>query len=121
MFGISDRPECIPDDTGFKTYKKDRSYLYQAGSGGKLYFFAFLKNAQATTHLSIPKYTIEDEKAAIDQFGGDVLLPGLTFGDIYDKRRSAVLTPLQEYVLERCFHKRGILIGDAFHKVCSGP
>jgi len=92
---------------------------YQAGRAGKLYFFAFSKNPQVTIGKDIHRYTAEDEKAFVDAQRDDVLFPGLTFGDLYQKRRAAVLVPLQEYVLEKCFYKRAVLIGDSFHKVCS--
>jgi len=118
MFGISDRPEDVPDGCGYKTYHKKRSYLFQAGSGGKLYFFAFSKNPKVTIDNDIYRYTAKDEKAFVDAQGHDILFPGLTFGDLYRKRRAAALVPLQEYVLEKCFYKRAVLIGDSFHKVC---
>lgn len=114
MFGIAECPESMPKDTGFKSYHK---YLCQAGREGKLYFFAFIKNENQTVNHSIPRYTIEDEQAVVGEYGADILRPGLTFGDIYNQRRHAVLVPLQEYVLEKCFYKRAILIGDSFHKV----
>lgn len=117
MFGISDRPEGVPDGRGYKTYHKNRSYLYQAGRGGKLYFFAFSKNPEVTIDKDILRYTSEDEKTLVDIQCDDVLFPGLTFGDLHRKRRTAVLVPLQEYVLEKCFYKRVVLIGDSFHKV----
>ncbi|CAG7984872.1 unnamed protein product [Penicillium salamii] len=113
MFGIAECPESMPKDTGFKSYHK---YLCQAGREGKLYFFAFIKNENQTVNHSIPRYTIEDEQAVVGEYGADILRPGLTFGDIYNQRRHAVLVPLQEYVLEKCFYKRAILIGDSFHK-----
>ncbi|PLB47722.1 FAD/NAD(P)-binding domain-containing protein [Aspergillus steynii IBT 23096] len=116
LFGIADQPEGTTEHVGYKKYVRNRSYIYQSGRGGKLYFFAFFKNPQVTKHQSIPKYTAQDEKDAVTEAANDVLLPGVTFADVYEKRRIAVLTPLQEYVLQRCFHKRAILIGDAFHK-----
>ncbi|KAJ6170735.1 Monooxygenase FAD-binding [Penicillium canescens] len=116
MFGIADCPEGIPKETGFKSYHKNRSYLCQSGREGKFYFFAFIKNKHKTVNQSIPRYTAEDEQAVVDDYGADILRPGVTFGDIYKRRRQAVLVPLQEYVLEKCFYKRAVLIGDAFHK-----
>ncbi|CAG8178090.1 unnamed protein product [Penicillium salamii] len=116
MFGIADCPESMPKETGFKSYHKNRSYLCQAGCEGKFYFFAFIKNGHQTVNHSIPRYTIEDEQAVVDEYGADILRPGLTFGDIYNRRRHAVIAPLQEHVLEKCFYKRAILIGDSFHK-----
>lgn len=119
MFGIADCPEGMPTETGFKSYHKNRSYLCQSGRGGKFYFFAFMKNSQITVSQSIPRYTAEDEKVVINDYGADILRPGLTFGEIYKRRRHAVLVPVQEYVLDACFYKRAILIGDSFHKVCT--
>jgi 2-polyprenyl-6-methoxyphenol hydroxylase-like FAD-dependent oxidoreductase len=119
MFGISDCPEDIPKETGFKSFHKNHSYLCQSGREGKFYFFAFIKNPQKTVGRSIPRYTADDERAVVDDYGEDIIRPGLTFSDIYQRRRHAVLVPLQEYVLDRCFYKRAILIGDSFHKVCS--
>ncbi|RHZ50362.1 hypothetical protein CDV55_100612 [Aspergillus turcosus] len=116
MFGIADCPEDIPKETGFKSYHKNRSYLCQSGREGKFYFFAFIKNPQKTVGRSIPRYTAEDERAVVDEYGEDIIRPGVTFGNIYKRRRHAVLVPLQEYVLDRCFYKRAILIGDSFHK-----
>ncbi|KAF7183628.1 hypothetical protein CNMCM7691_003907 [Aspergillus felis] len=116
MFGISDCPEDIPKETGFKSFHKNHSYLCQSGHEGKFYFFAFIKNPQKTVGRSIPRYTADDERAVVEEYGEDIIRPGLTFRDIYQRRRHAVLVPLQEYVLDRCFYKRAILIGDSFHK-----
>jgi hypothetical protein len=118
-FGISDCPEDIPKETGFKSFHKNHSYLCQSGREGKFYFFAFIKNPQKTVGRSIPRYTADDERAMVDEYGEDIIRPGLTFSDIYQRRRHAVLVPLQEDVLNRCFYKRAILIGDSFYKVCS--
>lgn len=117
MFGIADRPEGMGNDCGYKTYHKQRSYLYQSGREGKMYFFAFSKNPEVTIDHEIPRYTAEDANAMAKTQGNDILFPGLTFGDLYQRRRNAVLVPLQEYVLDKCFYKRVILIGDSFHKV----
>lgn len=117
MFGIADRPEGTANDRGYKTYHKQRSYLYQTGREGKMYFFAFSKNPEVTIDQEIPRYTAEDQNAMAKTQGNDILFPGLTFGDLYQRRRNAVLVPLQEYVLDKCFYKRAILIGDSFHKV----
>jgi hypothetical protein len=118
MFGIADYQDGIPNETGSKSYHKNRSYLCQSGREGKFYFFVFIKNKQKTVHQSIPRYTVEDEQAVVDEYGEDIIRPGVTFGDVYKRRRHAVLVPLHEYVLDKCFYKNAILIGDSFHKVC---
>ncbi|KAF9887790.1 hypothetical protein FE257_009596 [Aspergillus nanangensis] len=81
MFGISDRPDGFQDDHGYKTFKNNHSYLYQAGGGGKLYWFAFFKNPIKTTLDLIPQYTTEDAENLAAEYADDVLYQGLTFGD----------------------------------------
>jgi hypothetical protein len=60
MFGISKRPEGVPGDIGWKTFYHNRSYLYQGGRDGKIYFFAFFKDPETTVYTSIPRHTTED-------------------------------------------------------------
>lgn len=50
-------------------------------------------------------------------YASDPLWPGTRLGDLYERSMSCVLVPLEEYVLEKCYYKRAILIGDSFHKV----
>ncbi|KAJ5111143.1 hypothetical protein N7532_001678 [Penicillium argentinense] len=117
IFGIGKRPEGITDYASFKCFHKGRSYLISAGPDNKLYFFAFFKNSATTTHRAIPRYTSEDANALAAKFASDPLFNGITFGQIYQRIANAVLVPLEEYVLKKCFYKRAILIGDSFHKM----
>ncbi|KAG2419447.1 hypothetical protein HFD88_004243 [Aspergillus terreus] len=105
LFGISQRPDGVPDEHGFKTFQEGRSYLYQSGLGGKLYWFLFIKNPEVTIHHSIPRYSAENTKDVVEKYAGDILLPGLTPGDLYKLRVNAVLVPVEEFVLDRCFTK----------------
>ncbi|KAE8411373.1 hypothetical protein BDV36DRAFT_301905 [Aspergillus pseudocaelatus] len=49
---------------------------------------------------------VHNEKDSVAEIGDDIPLPGLIFGDVYERRQSADLTPLREYVLDKCFYKR---------------
>ena len=118
IFGILDRPEGLPENSAFRASHKNRSYLCQTDRAGNFFFFAFSKRKDdAAVSGSKQRYTSDDEKEAVAQYGNDAILPGLRFKDIYARRRLATLVPVQEYVLETCFYKRAILIGDSFHKV----
>lgn len=119
MFGISNRPEGVPDNKSFKCYHRGRSYLTSSGKDGKLYWFAFVKNPDLTIHTSIPRYTTQDEEDLAAEIADDPLFLDITFKDLYNSRMASVLVPLEEFVLKRCFYKRAILIGDSFHKVRS--
>lgn len=120
LFGISDSIsiDTIKTTPSFKVYKDHRSYLFQAAPDGKMWWFAFVKNDTKTIGPDMPRYTDDDEKALVEKIADDVLCEGgLTFGDVHRKRLYSVLVPLEEYVLERCFCKRVVLLGDSFHKV----
>lgn len=117
MFGISKRPTGIPENVAFKAFHKNRSYLCSSGLENKMYFFGFFKNSEITTHRAIPRYTADDAKLIAAEYGNDAVADNLTFGDLYERQMNCVLVPLEEFVLEKCFYKRAVLIGDSFHKV----
>lgn len=117
MFGISQDIESIKEDEGFKAFHDKRSYLYQGGPGGKVYWFFFLKNKTRTIRNDIPRYNKDDEKFIANKYASDSVGRGLTFGDLYQQRQTAVFVPLEEYVLRSPFYKRVILVGDSYHKV----
>lgn len=92
-------------------------YLYQGGPLDKTYWFAFFKNEERVAGDDVPRYTPEQEEALAEKYANDILFNGLTFGDLWQRRVQSSLVPLEEYVLERCYHRRVVLIGDSFHKV----
>lgn len=118
MFGISKRPEGTPDNMFYKAFHQNRSYLCVSGPGGKMYFFGFFKNPEVTVHDAIPRYSMNDARILATKYHMDTVFHNTTFGDLYEQQLSCVLVPLEEYVLEKCFYKRAVLIGDSFHKVC---
>lgn len=83
-----------------------------------MYYFAFFKNPETVIQKAIPRYTAADAKSLAAEYTNDPLFHGVTFGDLYEQQKSCGLVSLEEYVLEKCFYKRGILIGDSFHKAC---
>lgn len=117
LFGISTRPKGYPGDNSVHGFHEGRSYFFTAGADNKLYFFVFQKNPRTTFYNEIPRYTQEDIDALVAECAKDALMPGVNFIEIYAQAKTAVMVPLQEYVLEKCFYKRSVLIGDSFHKV----
>lgn len=101
----------------YKTFMVNRSYVYQGGPDGKTYWFVFFKNDQKYTFPNIPRYSVADEKEFVGRFSNDLLHEDLSFGQVYNLRICSALVPLEEFVLEKCFYKRLILCGDAYHKV----
>lgn len=117
IFGILDRPEGLPENSAFRASHKNRSYLCQTDRRGNFFFFAFSKRKEDAAFALNQRYTSEDEREAVAEYGNDAVFSGLKSKDVYARRSLATLVPLQEYVLDKCFYKRAILIGDSFHKV----
>lgn len=65
----------------------------------------------------IPRYTEEDKEILLAKYKDDVIVPGVTLGDLYRKQLRTGLVPLEDYTLNRCFARRIVLLGDSFHKV----
>jgi 2-polyprenyl-6-methoxyphenol hydroxylase-like FAD-dependent oxidoreductase len=103
--------------TAYLAFQYNRAYTYLPTDSGRAYFLGFFKNPAKTVNDAIPRYSDEDEVEDVAAHANDIIVPGLTFGDLYKRRTRSTLVPLQEYLLEKCFYKRVVLIGDAVHKV----
>lgn len=117
FFGICKRPQEIRETFGFKTFNQGRSYLCVTGPDDKMYYFGFFKTTDTNTLEEIPRYTADDAKKLVAEYADDVIYNGVTLGHLQARSTNLAMVPVEEYVLEKCFYKRAILIGDAFHKV----
>lgn len=114
---MSARPKDFQDGVSLKSYHKGRSYLCSAGVRSKVYWFLFVKNAEVAVHKNIPRFSKEDADSIAQSFADDSLSGELKFNDLLKTSDSKVVVPIEEFVLEKNFYKRAILIGDSFHKV----
>lgn len=96
---------------------QNRNYFCAGGTDGQFYWFAFAKNEKSTRGSSILRYTEEDKESLAATLKDDTIKPGLTFGDLYASQTTSTLVPIEEGLLERCFHGRIVLTGDSWHKV----
>lgn len=117
MFGTSVAPKNTLEDQAFKNYRHGRSYLCSGGKNNKLYWIAMFRLDQKTQGSSIPRYTQEERDALAAIYKDDLIKPGVTFGDLYHEQLTSALVPLEEGVLETCFYRRMVLMGDSWHKV----
>lgn len=117
LFGISNAPEGIPPDQAFKCVGEGHNYLCSAGPNSTLYWFLPFKNEQKTQGKAIPRYKEDDLKRIVTLARNDIVKPGLTFGDIYDRRIRVSIVPIEEGILKHSFYKRMVLLGDSWHKV----
>jgi hypothetical protein len=110
-------PNGMVEDQAIKNYRQGRSYLCAGGREGKLYWLAMIKNDHKTQGVNIPRYNDQDRDIFAAMCEADLVIPGVTFGDIYKRQLASALVPLEEGVLEECFYKRIVLVGDSWHKV----
>ena len=59
----------------------------------------------------------EATNALVNKYKDDKIWPGLTFGDLYINSVYSTGIPLEEFVLEKCFYKNILLLGDSFRKL----
>lgn len=117
VFGISRAPDGTISDEGFKCFRKGRNYLCAAGPNGTLYWILMFKNKEKLQGTAIRRYTEQDLDRLLDLARDDIVKPGISFGDIFDRRIRASIVPIEEGILEQCFYKRVVLLGDSWHKV----
>jgi hypothetical protein len=116
IFGLSEASKGVESEA-FKGYKAGRSYLCSHGKGGILYWVALFKNGKETQGKAIAQYTTEDCDKLAARYANDIIKPGVTLGDLYQKAKATALVPLEQGVLSTCFYHRMVLVGDSWHKV----
>lgn len=92
------------------------SYMTATGPEGRLYWFLF-QSIPDTCSRDLPRWTKQDEEELASQHMNDHITHGISFGDVYSRRRATAMVPLEEHVFTRWYFKRIITLGDAAHKV----
>ncbi|KAL0578962.1 hypothetical protein V5O48_003054 [Marasmius crinis-equi] len=118
IFGISDPTEGYSDYSSDTVMGEGYSYLIASGPNNCVYWFLFSKLPETVRGLydDLPRYTDEERDRVAQKHAKDPITERLTFGDLYKNRRTAVLTALPEYVMEKWHFGRVLTIGDASHK-----
>ncbi|KAL4992934.1 hypothetical protein BDV10DRAFT_180047 [Aspergillus recurvatus] len=117
LFGISSPiPELEPgmsDDT----FAQGVSLVVSSGKQGKLFWFLFGHLPRAVSGDGIPRFDAGDA----DQFAREnrdlPVRPGITFGDLWRRRRVATLVPLEEADFAHWTAGRIVCLGDSAHKM----
>jgi 2-polyprenyl-6-methoxyphenol hydroxylase-like FAD-dependent oxidoreductase len=117
IFGISKDVPDFPDDEQSMVIGEGHSFLVMSGPEKRVYWFFFNKLPEAKFGDEIPKYTREDEAKLVERNRSLPITEKVKFGDIYAKRISSTLTPLHEFVFQKWFFHRILLMGDSVHKV----
>ncbi|KAK8074375.1 FAD-binding domain-containing protein [Apiospora hydei] len=108
----------LPRGGSARAYNHYRSYFFQEGleGSGEFYWWLCAKNEKPIRGI-VPKLSPEVKQALLDKYADDRIGPGLTLGSLYKSSVYSTVIPLQEFVLEKCFYKNILLIGDSFRKL----
>ncbi|KAI0145484.1 FAD/NAD(P)-binding domain-containing protein [Xylariaceae sp. FL1272] len=115
-FGIAQNVESWGDDEQCFTTGTGNSFLVTAGPDNKVYWFLFVKLPKTLYGTEIPKYTKQDEARFAQKYKHLKIKENVTFGQVYAKRLTAMLTPLHEFVFKKWYYGRMFLLGDSVHK-----
>ncbi|KAF5023417.1 hypothetical protein F66182_4517 [Fusarium sp. NRRL 66182] len=115
MFGISHPIEALPKGAHYVLHQGS-SYLILDGPGGRVYWFLFVKLPCPLYGEQIPRYTKQDEADIAEEYASQHITPDLRFGQLYESRMTATLTPLHEHVFQKWHFGRMMTVGDASHK-----
>ena len=99
------------------TYAKDYSTMVITGKEGRVFFFVFQKLDRVYKSHEIPKYTKADADAFAEEHLSVGIKPGVTFGDIWEKRVSYTLVPTEEAEYKKWTWGSVTCIGDGIHKI----
>ncbi|KAL3455958.1 hypothetical protein BJX64DRAFT_53548 [Aspergillus heterothallicus] len=117
LFGISRGLAQVKSTDAWRTCRQDRHYLICAAPNGLTFWFCFFKNRKHATSYDALRYTDEEKEQYAAEFSADRTRPDVTMGDLYRTSTSTGLVPIEEFVLNRYFHKRILLLGDSVHKM----
>nr|A0A455LLV4.1 RecName: Full=FAD-dependent monooxygenase ntnA; AltName: Full=Nectripenoid biosynthesis cluster protein A [Nectria sp. (in: ascomycete fungi)]AYO60864.1 FAD-dependent monooxygenase NtnA [Nectria sp. (in: ascomycete fungi)] len=108
----------LPEGGSARAYNHHRSYFFQEGreGSGEFYWWLCAKN-EKTKEGVIPKLSSEVKEGLLNKYKNDQIGPDLTLGALYKSSIYSTVIPLQEFVLQKCFYKNILLIGDTFRKL----
>ncbi|KAL4918439.1 FAD/NAD(P)-binding domain-containing protein [Aspergillus aurantiobrunneus] len=119
IFGTSSGLPGIPRAClDFRVNRKSSTVL-GSGPEDRTYWF-FFKNLGRTFHdADIPQFGPNDLAKAAKEHWDERITSDILFSDLFKTRRSAIFTPLREFVYRKWHLDRMMIIGDAAHQMSS--
>ncbi|KAL4962870.1 FAD-dependent oxidoreductase [Aspergillus stella-maris] len=117
VFGIS--PSIKGLNTGEQTVAmSDGAVILTAhGKNGRIYWFLIEKLDRQYIYPDHPRLGPQDAASSAERYRHHPLCNGATFGQLWDTREIATMTPLEEGLPETWYYNRMVLIGDSAHKM----
>lgn len=116
-FGIAQDVPGWERGSTYTTVGTGHSQLVVSGPENRIYWFFFSRLPETKYGKDILRCNREMEAEFVDKYEHAPITKTLTFGQIYAKRLITTLTPLHEYVHEKWFLKRILMLGDSAYKV----
>lgn len=119
LFGISNPVEGFDEGDLDYTYDKDHSFLAITGKNRRLYWFYFEKLPQVATWntKNFPRYSQADAERHAEKNSWRPCHESRTLGDVWDKRITYTLVPMEEALFDHWSWGRIATIGDCAHKM----
>ncbi|KXT09203.1 hypothetical protein AC579_3514 [Pseudocercospora musae] len=120
LFGISHHVSGFDQEgKAWQTYDKGNSFLLISGKDCRLYWFYFQKmdKVYKVSDPDFPKFTKKDAEDVAEQTKHRQCHETATFGDVWEKRISYTLVPMEEALFEKWSWGRIATIGDNAHKM----
>lgn len=116
-FGISQDVPGWEHGNTYTTVGKGHAQLVTSGPGNRIYWFFFSRLPETKYGKDAPRYNREMQTEFLKKYEHSPLTKTITFGQLNAKSLISTLTPLHEYVFEKWFFKKIIILGDSAHKV----
>lgn len=117
MFGISAAVPGLEAGIDYRIIGEHWSSLIIAGKNSRCFWFAFKKMDQKYSLPNIPRFKEEDQDAFVKLWRKRSINGQVTFGDIWGRKITSVLLPLEEGQYEHWALDRFACLGDSIHKM----
>ncbi|GIZ38062.1 hypothetical protein CKM354_000148800 [Cercospora kikuchii] len=120
LFGISTHVPGVEDPgCADLTYDKGRGFLVITGKEKRCFWFYFEKmdKVHRYTDPGFPRFTKEDAERVAKANLGRMVKENVSLGDLWERRVSFTLVPMEEALFEKWSWGRMATIGDCAHKM----
>lgn len=118
LFGISEPIEGLPaGESNIIIGNTKASYLAFIGMGGEVYWLMYHKMSSKHQWPDSPRFSKEDAELLANTHLKDKMTETVTFEDVWKKRKTSTLLPMDEGVLDTWHWGRFVTEGDSTHKV----
>ncbi|KAL4755992.1 FAD-dependent oxidoreductase [Aspergillus foveolatus] len=117
VFGISSSVKGLNVGEQVNAFHDRLTIVTIHGKNGRVYWFLIQKLDQRYRYPDNPRFGPESAAVVAERVRHRRLYKNITFGQVWDKREVATMTPLEEGLLQTWHHGRMVLVGDSAHKM----